>query len=920
MRVAVENSSVNDPVADLAADTSTLGVLVDGTTTRGIFELSGDKDWYRFEATAFEHLEFLASAESSSSESSISISFNIQLRVFDDEGNLVWAPGNVGSLRFVPERSGTYFVEASHSFKLFASEDIEVNGEYDIQYSVPEDDFITFGEAKVFQQAELLSSLGGSIETVGDVDVMLHKFLAGEQYSVTVHGSDSNAEATLENPVVRVYRLDEDRQLELVAGDNNGGEGRSARVQFTAPTSVDDNLFIMVDGLTGTGTYQVEVDATNDEAGFPNGRRLDVVTNWDSDKSLSGVLESVGDVDTFLLRAEQGKWYRVGTPGPASFRGFRVDVTSPSGTNVRKWPSRGIPIERNGLFYAEETGDYRVEVSSDTNLSVQEYSISVDARQPSFTQRDLISNAPLQTNELVTFVDNIAWESSSPGQISKYQVRGSHHLRNNRDGDELLAPRTVYEFDSDWSPNLIGVPSGQNGNGHLWTRGYDSVSQTWTAWRKTAVEDRPQDSNVENVPMLEIGTFAFADALPNHWNGVEGVSGFEPFTQAERDAFRQALEAWQIRRRDGSGKTLQEVTPGTSNNSAEIILFKSDTGGDVLVQPNEPVGRNRAAASDIVLPYNADWLSPDQLAPGNRGFFELLRAIGVVIGKPENGESKLESVMGDRELGPEGVWPAEPTARDLFRESNIIDKYWIYEIAPAESGSDFYRFNHRSELVETIFDRRGTDWLGGDHSGDFHINLRAGEQSGRWDGERLEFVKTIAFGTEIENASGGNRNDHLSGNRFSNNLLGLDGDDVLFGDSGDDRLYGGAGDDIYRFQLADDRDVINELGSGGIDTIEIHGFGTFDSLDDLSVRRMAGGDDLLIRLQLDGNTGHIQDSIRIRNMSDEASRVETLKLFWNDEQFATVSLSSLYEQATNENQRFQVASGSDDFGQLVRPI
>ena len=521
------------------------------------------------------------------------------------------------------------------------------------------------------------------------------------------------------------------------------------------------------------------------------------------------------------------------------------------------------------------------------------------------------------------------------------EVRGSHHLAHRPAAfghGDLMPPRTIQEMrvsSLDWDRGTVPiyVPLGQDGNGHIWTRGYDPIGESWTAWQKTAVIDRVLPSASISGGLtgdyrrrLRVGTFAFAESLPVHWEGDDRVSGFEPFTEAEREAFRAALDAWQIKRPD-TLEEFQEIAPGVDNDAAEVMLFKSDIDGELFVIPNDLLENNSSGRlADVVVPINASWLGED-LLPGSRGYFEFLRAVGLMIGRWEHTESKLDSVLGDRDSGPENVWPSTPSAFDFIGGSPFYDPSGWNPDGPAgftfvaENAEDnVYRFEtSKRETFNTIRDAGGVDWLSGNNSGEFYISLRAGDKSGRWNGERLQFVQTVAFETEIENASGGNQNDQLYGNRFSNNLLGLAGDDVLFGDSGDDRLYGGAGNDTYRFDLADDRDVINELRSGGLDTIEIHGFGTFDSLDDLNVRRLGGGD-LLIRLQLDGNEGHIQDSIRIRNMSDEASRVETLKLFWNDDQFATVSLPALYEQATEQGQRFRVTNGRDDYGQLARTI
>jgi len=121
----------------------------------------------------------------------------------------------------------------------------------------------------------------------------------------------------------------------------------------------------------------------------------------------------------------------------------------------------------------------------------------------------------------------------------------------------------------------------------------------------------------------------------------------------------------------------------------------------------------------------------------------------------------------------------------------------------------------------------------------------------------------IDFDSDIENGVGDMFADSISGNRLDNLLIGNAGNDVLQGRAGLDRLYGGIGNDQYIFEIGDGTDIINEQGFGGRDDVKLIGFDSFDSLDDLTFHRL--GNDLMIRLRLDGNDNHVDDSIRIRN-------------------------------------------------------
>ena len=93
----------------------------------------------------------------------------------------------------------------------------------------------------------------------------------------------------------------------------------------------------------------------------------------------------------------------------------------------------------------------------------------------------------------------------------------------------------------------------------------------------------------------------------------------------------------------------------------------------------------------------------------------------------------------------------------------------------------------------------------------------------------------------------------------------------------------------------------------------------YDSIpDDLTFARL--GNDLVIRLELNGQLNVNGDSIRIKNMHQESTRTEALALLNTDGFVNRISLLSVFDQADESRRRFQVVAGNDGFGSLVQPV
>ena len=100
-----------------------------------------------------------------------------------------------------------------------------------------------------------------------------------------------------------------------------------------------------------------------------------------------------------------------------------------------------------------------------------------------------------------------------------------------------------------------------------------------------------------------------------------------------------------------------------------------------------------------------------------------------------------------------------------------------------------------TDRYECIWDAGGSDEISARGlSGNVTINLNEGtylsSQSGSYGGY------TVAYGANIEHATGGSGDDTIVGNDLTNSLRGGDGNDSLYGNAGSDALVGGAGADL----------------------------------------------------------------------------------------------------------------------------
>ncbi|WP_100158713.1 M10 family metallopeptidase C-terminal domain-containing protein [Proteus columbae] len=176
-----------------------------------------------------------------------------------------------------------------------------------------------------------------------------------------------------------------------------------------------------------------------------------------------------------------------------------------------------------------------------------------------------------------------------------------------------------------------------------------------------------------------------------------------------------------------------------------------------------------------------------------------------------------------------GLFPMSPLLIDIY----VIQKFYGVNVT-TRTGDTIYGFNSNTErdfyslympddiIISCIWDAGGNDTLDfSKYNIEQKINLNQGSFS---DVGGLKSNISIAYGAIIENAIGGENNDHIIGNEVNNNLFGGKGSDIIYGHDGDDNIFGGEDSDALYGNEGNDfingedgRDIIS--GGNGHNTL-----------------------------------------------------------------------------------------------------
>ncbi len=830
---------------DYAGDASTLGNLAVGDSISGNIQLASESDWFRIDLSAGRIYVFdLKGLDSGSGTLSDP---HLQLR--DGAGNVLFNDYDSGTgrdarmTRLAPT-GGTYYLAvqglsegATGSYTLAATD-------------IGSDDFA--GNSATAGTLAAGDAVTGDIQFTNDEDWFRLDLTAGTTYIFALQGADSGM-GTLVNSMLQLYSA---AGLYLDSGYNSAGNGlllvytptSSGAYYLSAAGVYSDNL----------GTYTLNASLDDYTHSALTGGSVAVGND------AFGAIQYFGDQDWFRVDLNAGGEYvfdlkGVDTGGGSLVSGYLV-LFGGTGNYLNGDDSH--------LFYKpSSSGTYYLAVQGMNAVGTYTLSANLDDFKDGVTTTGVLAPGGSVTGMLEGGAD-VDWLKISLTAGTSY----AFSLEGRDSGGGTLADPLLRLRDSNGSEIASNLDGGLGRDAHLThiatTSGtyylsvesqntYGSDVGTYTlssrslgsGYQATPVANAFPLSGTATLDGLTQGSawqFSGPRVLTYSFNDISeaGMNLGGPWTEAQKDAVREALLAWEV----VANISFVEI-PGSDtieNNTANIAIghagsyFYPAAGLGVFPSPDyvnqllADLESNRTdyprLEGDVLLD---DYASEMQyLSPGDAGFWVGLHELGHALGLKHpfddggNGRPTfIDLGIGAKDVNTQTAMsydtPATSLSDGYSATPMLLDIQAIQRIYGANttyhSTDNSYTLTDDGAL-RTLWDTGGNDWLDASNLGTgIQLNLEAGSIN------RFGFqssVTAIAYGVSIENARGSFDADTLIGTSAANILEGGNGNDLLDGGAGTDTLTGGLGNDSYVVDNRGDRILETSTLSSEIDSVQ----------------------------------------------------------------------------------------------------
>ncbi|MFW2829150.1 M10 family metallopeptidase C-terminal domain-containing protein [Sphingomonas sp. ID0503] len=629
----------------------------------------------------------------------------------------------------------------------------------------------------------------GEIQTPDDDDLLVLNVTAGQTYSISLHSAPVNG---MTDPLLILYN----QAGTLVNYDDDGGVGINSFLTFTA----DYTGVYYIDALDfggGIGAYTVDVTQESSQADIADTFvDAQLITAGDTvfsfiDSQAGTVYTGLGEVDTFKITLEAGKYYTFQVAGGADYETDAADV--PAGeldTVMILYDSDGNRLLLNddnnypsdissGLsFYATKSGTYYIDVAA---YAGQTGGYTLETQEIDFTSLD-----PL---------DSIDW------------VNAANIPTNNN-------VATVYF-----------AVEGEN-FGELADDGTSPLeSYGWNSYEKQQLLDALKEyTKITGITYVETTSATNATFRVITTTSEEYGAYFYPRDPSY--GTQQGIGAFNV---DSGGWSLEEngIQPSLQQGGYAYAVMLHEFGhAHGLAHPHDNGG-----GSDVMVGVTG--------ATGSLGIFDLNQGVYTVMSyndawetHPDGGTPFTRAQIGNG-------WSGTLSAFDIAK---LQERYGVHAYA---TGSNVYTLKDvqaTGTYYETIWDTGGYDEIKYSGSKDARIDLIAATLDySPTGGGVVSFVDgiwggyTIANGVVIEKATGGSGNDVLLGNAADNVITGNVGNDYIDGREGRDVVLGGEGNDQVVYDAADS----TVQGGAGVDTLVVKTAANVD-LGQFSTTQVAG--------------------------------------------------------------------------------